>query len=124
MSAAVTLQDGNLLVTISGLQEVLTLHHEISVPLDHIQTAALAAQVPGDVPHWYAKIAGTGTLHYLGGIFRHDGGTTFCDCDTSRPQDTLVLMLTDEPYAEIVLTLPDAAATLEQVRAAIAEPTA
>lgn len=123
MSATVTVADGTLRVTISGLQELLTLHHEVSLPLAHVQGASLASQVPGDVPHWYGKLEGTGTLHYLGGLFRHDGGTTLCDCDTTRPQDTLVLTLTDEPYREIVVTLPDAAATLEQVRAAIDEPT-
>ena len=122
MSATLTIADDALVVTVDGADRLLTLHHTVSVPVAHVAGAELAGADPDALPHWYGKLAGTGTPGYLGGLFAHDGGTVFCDLHTHRIEATVVVTLRDETYGELVVTLADAAAAqaaLAAVRAAV-----
>ena len=118
----VEIQDDRLVARIQGLDKVLALRSELSIPLAHVKGATvspaevrrrwrnpLRAHVPGtDMP--YVMMAGS--FLFL------DGEHAFWD--VHDPDRTVVIELDHERFAKLVLEVEDPQAVAAAINAAIA----
>jgi hypothetical protein len=118
----VEILDDRLVARIHGLDQVLALRSELSIPLAHVKAAAvsppevrerwrnpLRAHVPGtDMPY----VVMAGSFLFL------DGEHAFWD--VHDPDRTVVIDLDHERFARLVLEVEDPQATAAAVNAAIA----
>lgn len=118
----VEIQDDQLVARIQGLDQVLALRSELSIPLTHVKGAAvrppevrkrwrnpLRAHVPGtDMPY----VVMAGSFLFL------DGEHAFWD--VHDPGRTVVIELDHERFAKLVLEVEDPQATVAAINAAIA----
>jgi hypothetical protein len=118
----VEIQDDRLIARIQGLDQVLALRSELSIPLAHVQGAAVSppevrkrwgnlfrAHVPAtDVPH----VVMAGSFLFL------DGEHAFWD--VHDPDRTVAIELDHERFAKLVLEVEDPQATVATINAAIA----
>ena len=118
----VEIQDDRLIARIQGLDQVLALRSELSIPLAHVQGAAVSppevrkrwgnlfrAHVPAtDVPY----VVMAGSFLFL------DGEHAFWD--VHDPDRTVAIELDHERFAKLVLEVEDPRATVAAINAAIA----
>jgi len=118
----VEIQDDRLIARIQGLDQVLALRSELSIPLAHVQGAAVSppevrkrwgnlfrAHVPAtDVPY----VVMAGSFLFL------DGEHAFWD--VHDPDRTVAIELDHERFAKLVLEVEDPQATVTAINAAIA----
>jgi hypothetical protein len=118
----IEIQDGQLVARIQGLDQVLALRSELSIPLAHVQGAAVSppevrkrwgnlfrAHVPAtDVPY----VVMAGSFLFL------DGEHAFWD--VHDPDRTVAIELNHERFAKLVLEVEDPQATVAAINAAIA----
>jgi hypothetical protein len=118
----VEIQDDRLIARIQGLDQVLALRSELSIPLAHVQGAAVSppevrkrwgnlfrAHVPAtDVPY----VVMAGSFLFL------DGEHAFWD--VHDPDRTVAIELDHERFAKLVLEVEDPQATVAAINAAIA----
>ena len=118
----VEIQDDRLIARIQGLDQVLALRSELSIPLAHVQGAAVSppevrkrwgnlfrAHVPAtDVPY----VVMAGSFLFL------DGEHAFWD--VHDPDRTVAIELDHERFARLVLEVEDPQATVAAINAAIA----
>jgi hypothetical protein len=118
----VEIQDDQLVARIQGLDKVLALTSELSIPLAHVQGAAvslpevrrrwrnpLRLHVPGtDMPY----LVMAGTFLFL------DGEHAFWD--VHDPNRTVVIELDHERFSKLVLEVEDPQATAAAINAAVA----
>jgi hypothetical protein len=118
----VEIQDDRLVAGIQGLDQVLALRSELSIPLAHVKGAAvsppevrkrwrnpLRAHVPGtDMPY----VVMAGSFLFL------DGEHAFWD--VHDPDRTVAIELDHERFATLVLEVEDPQATVAAINAAIA----
>jgi hypothetical protein len=118
----VEIQDDRLIAQIQGLDQVLALRSELSIPLAHVQGAAVSppevrkrwgnlfrAHVPAtDVPY----VVMAGSFLFL------DGEHAFWD--VHDPDRTVAIELDHERFATLVLEVEDPQATVAAINAAIA----
>ena len=118
----VEIQDDRLIARIQGLDRVLALTSELTIPLEHVKGAAvsppevrrrwrdvLRLHVPGtDLPY----VVMAGTFLFL------DGEHAFWD--VHDPNRTVVIQLDHERFAKLVLEVEDPQATAAAINAAVA----
>ncbi|HVS05339.1 MAG TPA: hypothetical protein VHK65_04130 [Candidatus Dormibacteraeota bacterium] len=118
----VEIQDDRLIARIQGLDQVLAFKSELSIPLAHVQGAAvsppevrrrwrnpLRIRVPGsDMPY----VVMAGSFVFL------DGEHAFWD--VHDPDRTVVIELDHEKFAKLVLEVEDPQATAAAINAAVA----
>jgi hypothetical protein len=118
----VEIQDDRLIAHIQGVDKVLALKSELSIPLAHVKGASvsppdvrrrwgslLRAHVPGtDLPY----VVMAGTFVFL------DGEHAFWD--VHDPDRTVVIELDHERFANLVLEVADPQATAAAINAALA----
>jgi len=118
----VEIQDDRLIAHIQGVDKVLALKSELTIPLAHVKGASvsppdvrrrwgslLRAHVPGtDLPY----VVMAGTFVFL------DGEHAFWD--VHDPDRTVVIELDHERFAKLVLEVADPQATAAAINAALA----
>ncbi|HXM52595.1 MAG TPA: hypothetical protein VN913_04875 [Candidatus Binatus sp.] len=118
----VEIQDDRLIAHIQGVDKVLALKSELTIPLAHVKGASvsppdvrrrwgslLRAHVPGtDLPY----VVMAGTFVFL------DGEHAFWD--VHDPDRTVVIELDHERFANLVLEVADPQATAAAINAALA----
>ena len=118
----VEVQDDRLVARIQGLDQVLALKSELTIPLAHLKGAAvsppevrrrwrnpLRAHVPGtDMPY----VVMAGSFLFL------DGEHAFWD--VHDPDRTVVIELDHERFAKLVLEVEDPQGTAAVINAAVA----
>jgi hypothetical protein len=118
----VEIQDDQLVARVHGLDQVLALRSELSLPLAHVKGAAvsppevrrrwrnpLRAHVPGtDMPY----VVMAGSFLFL------DGEHAFWD--VHDPDRTVVVELDHERFAKLVLEVEDPQGTAAAINAAVA----
>jgi hypothetical protein len=118
----IEIQDDRLVARIQGLDQVLALRSELSIPLAHVQGAAVSppevrkrwgnlfrAHVPAtDVPY----VVMAGSFLFL------DGEHAFWD--VHDPDRTVAIELDHERFAKLVLEVEDPQATVAAINGAIA----
>jgi hypothetical protein len=118
----VEVQNDRLVAHVQGLDQVLALKSELTIPLAHVKSATasppevrrrwrnpLRAHVPGtDMPY----VVMAGTFVFL------DGEHAFWD--VHDPDRTVVIELDHERFANLVLEVEDPQATADAINAALA----
>lgn len=118
----VEVQDDRLVAHVQGLDQVLALKSELTIPLAQVKSATasppevrrrwrnpLRAHVPGtDMPY----VVMAGTFVFL------DGEHAFWD--VHDPDRTVVIELDHERFANLVLEVEDPQATADAINAALA----
>jgi len=118
----VEIQDDRLIARIQGVDKVLALKSELTIPLAHVKGASVSApdvrrrwgsllrmHVPGtDLPY----VVMAGTFVFL------DGEHAFWD--VHDPDRTVVIELDHERFAKLVLEVADPQATAAAINAALA----
>jgi hypothetical protein len=113
----VEISEGNLVLTVEGLDKFLALRSHLTVPLKHItdvrpEPDALSAIDKG----W--KVAGAGIPGVLqAGIFQSSEGRGFWD--VHRGGHAIAITLSDESYGELVVDVDDPEAAVARIKAAL-----
>jgi hypothetical protein len=118
----VEIQDDRLVARIQGLDHVLALRSELSIPLTHVRGAAVS---PPEVrKRWRnplrVKVLATDLPYVVmaGSFIFLDGEHAFWD--VHDPDRTIVVELDHERFAKLVLEVEDPQATVAAINAAIA----
>lgn len=114
----VSIGDGTLLLTVRGLHVLWALRHRLEIPLGHIREVRRAE--PGIMRGWWKGIRAPGT-HLPGvivaGTYYQGGEKVFWDvCDDSR---AIVIELTGESYARLIIEVADPEETIATIRKAL-----
>ena len=113
--AKITLTTTDLTVELTGLRQLWALKRRITVPLSHMR----GATVDAGVFHEPKGLRAPG-LHVPGflaiGSFRRAGEWTFWEVKDRRR--TIVIELTDEHYARLVVEVDDPRAVVDSINAA------
>lgn len=116
--AEVTIDGTDLLVTIHGIRRVLALKSELRIPLEHVAGVALDPTVDDELPKAMEKRAGADVPHlYYGGTFVQDGDRVFWD--VRHPDRAIVIHLSDEELARLIVDVDDPDAVVARVQAAL-----
>jgi hypothetical protein len=120
----VEIQDDRLVARIQGLDQVLALRSELSIPLTHVRGAAVS---PPEVRQRWRnplrlKVLATDLPYVVmaGSFIFLDGEHAFWD--VHDPDRTIVVELDHERFAKLVLEVDDPQATVAAIDAAIAGP--
>jgi hypothetical protein len=118
----VEIQDDRLVAAIQGLDQVLALRSELSIPLTHVRGAAVC---PPEVRRRWrnplrVKVLATDLPYVVmaGSFIFLDGEHAFWD--VHDPDRTIVVELDHERFAKLVLQVEDPPATVAAINAAIA----
>ncbi|MFC9627109.1 hypothetical protein ACFTXM_46605 [Streptomyces sp. NPDC056930] len=114
--AHISIDDGNLIVEIEGLDKLWALKSRLTIPLAHVRGATVD---PGIVKE-SKGLRAPGT-HFPGlitaGTFHVDGERVFWD--VRDPAKAVVIQLTDERYARLVVQVSDPHANVALVENAL-----
>jgi hypothetical protein len=113
------ISDGILHLHVMGMDRLWSFKSQLSIPIAHIVDAAPATD---EAKHWYHGIRAPGTNIpgvITAGTFYDDEGCVYWD--VQNPANAIAIALHDERYSKIVIEVNDPAATIEQVRSALAE---
>lgn len=120
----VEIQDDCLVARIQGLDQVLALRSELSIPLTHVRGAAVS---PPEVRQRWRnplrlKVLATDLPYVVmaGSFIFLDGEHAFWD--VHDPDRTIVVELDHERFAKLVLEVEDPQATVAAINAAIVGP--
>src|ERR1700731_2624989 len=120
----VEIQDDRLVARVQGLDQVLALRSELSIPLTHVRGAAVS---PPEVRQRWRnplrlKVLATDLPYVVmaGSFIFLDGEHAFWD--VHDPDRTIVVELDHERFARLVLEVEDPQATAAAITAATAEP--
>ncbi len=114
--AKVTVEDGNLLIEVEGLDKLWALQSRLSIPLAHIRGAIPDPAIARDARGW----RGPGT--YVPGVvtagtFHVHGDRIFWDVhDASK---ALVIDLDNEDYRRLIIEVDDPQATTDAIEVAL-----
>jgi hypothetical protein len=112
-----SISDGNLLLHVRGADKLWAFKSSLEIPLAHI------AEVRADpaIAHgwWHGlRMPGTNIPGVLtAGTFYQDGKRVFWD--VHNPDNTVVIELKDERYAELIVEVVDPKATVELLKTAL-----
>ena len=121
----VEVEDDQLIARIQGLDQVLALKSELTIPLAHVKSAAVS---PPEVRRRWSNVLrlhGPGTdLPYvvMAGTFVFLDGK-HAVWDVHDPDRTVVIELDHERFANLVLEVEDPQATVAAINAALARMT-
>lgn len=114
--ARIRVEGTDLIVEIEGVDKVWAIKSSLTIPLSHVRGSTPdpgVAQMPKGI-----RVGGT---YWPGGItagrFIHDGEKTFWD--VHDPRNALVIELSDETYARLVIEVEDPRAAAGLIQAAI-----
>jgi hypothetical protein len=110
--AKVGIEGTNLVIEIEGIDKLWALRSRLTIPLANVRGATLD---PGIVREFKGiKVAGTHMPGVLtAGTFRHEGERVFWDVHDARK--AVVIELSDERYARLVVEVEDPRATVDLV---------
>jgi hypothetical protein len=106
--------EGNLVLHVRGADKFWSLKSTLEIPLEHIAGVRADPEVARGWWHGF-KMAGTdlpGVL--LAGTFYQHGKRIFWD--VHHPDNTIVIELHDERYAELIVEVADPAAAVELIK--------
>ncbi|WP_329585059.1 hypothetical protein OG298_00925 [Streptomyces sp. NBC_01005] len=114
--AHISIDDGNLIVEIEGLDKLWALKCRLTIPLAHVRGATADPGIvkePKGLRSPGAHLPGVVTA----GTFHVDGERVFWD--VRDPAKAVVIQLTDERYARLVIQASDPRATVALVEDAL-----
>ena len=109
-----TVAEGNLVLHVRGADKLWALKSTLEIPLHHV--AGVRAD-PDIARGWWhgLKLAGTDLPGVIwAGTFYQHGKRIFWD--VHNPDNTIVIDLRDERYAELIVEVADPAAAVELIR--------
>jgi len=112
----VTIQDGNLVITMQGIRKVLTLKSELSIPLANVVGATTDPTVGKELFKGWR--VGTELGFYSGGTFYKDGNKAFYDL--KRKEDAVIITLKDEDFDTLIIGVEDPGTTASHIQSALA----
>ena len=117
--ARVSIEAGELVVDVEGLDKLWALKSRLSIPLANVRGATLDPGIVRD----RKGVRAPGT-HVPGvivaGTFHHEGERVFWDVRDAAK--AVVIELDDEQFARLVVQVEDPAATVDLVEGAISRP--
>ncbi|MEU3221369.1 hypothetical protein [Streptomyces sp. NPDC006971] len=114
--AHISIDDGNLIVEIEGLDKLWALKSRLTIPLAHVRGATAdpgIAKEPKGLRSPGTHLPGVVTA----GTFHIDGERIFWD--VRDPAKAVVIQLADERYARLVIQVSDPRATVALVEDAL-----
>ncbi|MGW1108463.1 hypothetical protein [Streptomyces sp. NPDC002540] len=114
--AHISIDDGNLIVEIEGLDKLWALKSRLTIPLAHVRGATAdpgIAKGPKGLRSPGTHVPGVVTA----GTFHIDGERVFWD--VRDPAKAVVIQLADERYARLVIQVSDPRATVALVEDAL-----
>ncbi|MGW1108512.1 hypothetical protein [Streptomyces sp. NPDC002540] len=114
--AQVSIDDGKLIVEIEGLDKLWALRSRLTIPLAHVRGATAdpgIAKEPKGLRSPGTHVPGIVTA----GTFHVDGERVFWD--VRNPAKAVVIQLTDERYARLVIQVSDPRTTVALVEDAL-----
>jgi hypothetical protein len=116
MVGTVTIEDGNLVFELHGVDEFLSIKRSISIPLQHIVSVS-TERVPWQ-PFKQMKVAGTSLPGVIkDGRFLSSDGMMFFEMHD--PDKCVTVNLDHERYKKIVFEVEDKEATAKQINDAL-----
>ena len=115
--AEVTIEDGKLVVRVSGMDKVWALKSELEIPLEHV---AGAERDEEEARRWYhgARLPGSNIPGVItAGTFYQHGERAFWD--VHHPENAVAIRLQDESYGRLVVEVEDPDATISDIQRAI-----
>lgn len=116
--ATMTVVGDKLVVNIEGLDKLWALKGSLTFPLSHVRGATHDPGLGWGVRGFKlsgARVPGVITA----GRFRQNGEPVFWD--VRDPSQAVVVRLTDERYAQLVIQVDDPRGTVEQIQAAVTD---
>jgi len=113
--ATVEISEGQLIVQIQGLDRLWTFKSRLEIPLAHVTGAEADPEAVRGWKGWRgpgAHIPGV----IVAGTFHHHGDRVFWDVHDA--DEAVVIHLTDERYARLVIAVDEPAATVAAIRRA------
>jgi hypothetical protein len=113
----ILVSEGSLVLHVKGADKLWALKSSLEIPLQHV--AGIRAE-PSVAHGWWhgLRMPGTNLPGVItAGTFYHDGKRVFWD--VHNPENTVVIELKDERYAELIVEVADPNKTVEVVRAAL-----
>ena len=114
-----SISDGNLLLRVRGADKLWTFKSSLEIPLPHI--VEISAD-PAIAHGWWhgLRMPGTNIPGVLtAGTFYQDGKRVFWD--VHNPDNTVVIELRDERYAELIVEVVNPKAAVELVKSALSQ---
>ncbi len=116
--ADVEIASDTLVLHVTGVDRILALKSSLSVPLAHISSIEQDVAEASGVFHGL-RLPGTSVPGVVtAGSYLREGKWTFWD--VHDPAKSVIIRLHDEHYSRLVVGVADPAATVAQVRAALA----
>jgi hypothetical protein len=112
-----SISGGNLVLHVRGADKLWAFKSSLEIPLAHI--AEIRADSAAAHGWWHGiRMPGTNIPGVLtAGTFYQDGKRVFWD--VHNPENTVVIVLKDERYNELVVEVADPKAAVELVKAAL-----
>ena len=111
------ISDGNLVLTVKGADKLLAMRSQLTIPLKHITGVRSEPDALRSIDKGW-KIAGSGIPEVLrAGTFQSSDGRVFWD--VHHQGHAIVITLSDESYAELVVDVDDPEAAVTRVQAAL-----
>jgi hypothetical protein len=116
LAGTVTIEDGNLVFELHGVDEFLSIKRSISVPLQHVVSVS-TERVPWQ-PFKQMRVAGTSLPGVIkDGRFLSSNGMMFFEMHD--PDKCVTVNLDHERYKKIVFEVEDKEATAKQINDAL-----
>jgi hypothetical protein len=116
--ADVELTEDALIVHVRGLDRVFALTSRLEIPLSHVVGAEADAAVAQPPPWKSLRLTATQIPWVVtAGTFYQDGERVFWD--VHDPKKAVVIRLSDERYARLIIGVEDPASTAATIEAAI-----
>src|SRR5215204_5366485 len=118
--AEVELTEDALIIHVRGMDRIFALKSRLEIPLSHVQGAEVDPELGH--PEWWKSLRLTATqIPWVvsAGTFYQDGERVFWD--VHDPKKVVVIRLSDERYARLVIGVEDPPATAAAIQGAIGE---
>jgi len=118
--AEVELTEDALIIHVRGMDRIFALKSRLEIPLSHVQGAEVAPELGH--PEWWKSLRLTATQIpwvVTAGTFYQEGERVFWD--VHDPEKVVVIRLSDERYARLVIGVEDPPATAAAIQGAIGE---
>lgn len=115
----ISISHDKLVLDVQGTHKLWALKSRLEIPIEHIQGVEAD---PDPAMGWFQglKIAGTDIPNlFRAGWFYQDGNKVFWD--VRHPEKTIVIGLQDESCAKLIVEVEDPDATVQEIRAALAD---
>jgi len=105
--ARVKIENGQLIINMSGMRKFFAMKSEVSVPLSSVESVTTGLEW-SELPKILDKVIGTNSNElYYGGTFR-DGGFWNLDgdkvfFDLRRKEEAIVITLKDEEFKKLII---------------------